>query len=62
MNEKCNLCSGTGVNKTGVTMRVNNALCPRCGGYGVIPDSADNPAHLTAEDNGYIDNNGRVEA
>ena len=65
--EKCKLCRGTGDNETGVTMRVNNSICPRCGGYGVIPAStdtydSDNQKTLTDRDNGYIDNNGRVEA
>ena len=31
---KCKLCKGTGDNQTGVTMKVNNHICPRCGGYG----------------------------
>ncbi len=58
---KCRLCCGSGNNTTGVEMRVNNNLCPRCGGYGTIPAGGSNPAHLDPEDNGYIDNNGRVQ-
>ena len=64
---KCKLCRGTGDNETGINMKVNNHICPRCGGYGTVPESSDtydngNVKTLTAKDNGYIDNNGRVEA
>ena len=55
---KCNLCNGTGDNQTGVTMRVNNDICPRCGGYGTVPISAGNVKTLTDQDRGYIANNG----
>lgn len=58
---KCKLCRGTGDNKSGVTMRVNNHICPRCGGYGTVPEGSDNQPTLTDEDNGYIDNNGRTD-
>ncbi len=62
MSVKCRLCRGTGDNETGITMKVNNNLCPRCGGYGTIPDgcSDGNERSLTEQDNQYIDGNGRV--
>ena len=65
VDPKCNLCSGTGENKTGITMKVNNDLCPRCGGYGTVPFSSNlsakfaNSRSLTDQDNEYIDCNGR---
>ena len=59
-SKKCKLCGGSGDNTTGIEMRVNNHICPRCGGYGTIPGGSDNSRTLTAEDNGYIDCNGRV--
>lgn len=56
---KCKLCCGTGDNTTGITMRVNNHICPRCGGYGTVPSNDGNVKTITAEDNEYIDCNGR---
>jgi hypothetical protein len=59
----CNLCLGSGNNTTGVVMRVNNDICPRCGGYGTVPGPSDdydanNPTAITDDDRGYMRNNG----
>ena len=60
LEPKSKLCRGTGDNRTGVCMKVNNDICPRCGGYGTVPDSTDNLKSLTDQDNEFIDCNGRV--
>ena len=60
MSVKCKLCKGTGANRTGIKMLVNNTICPRCGGYGTTPSAEGNLPKLTARDHGYIDSNGRV--
>jgi len=60
MSIKCKLCRGTGDNESGVTMKVNNHICPRCGGYGTVPEGSDNQKTLTTQDNEYIDCNGRA--
>jgi len=57
---KCKLCCGTGDNRTGVQMKVNNDICPRCGGYGTVPNNDGNERTITAQDNEYIDCNGRA--
>jgi DnaJ-class molecular chaperone len=59
---KCKLCKGTGKNTTGERMNVNNKICPRCGGYGTVPDGTDNPKSLTEEDREYINCNQRGES
>ncbi len=58
MSVKCKLCRGTGDNCTGIEMRVNTDICPRCGGYGTVPNKDGNLNALTDEDRGYITNNG----
>ncbi len=63
----CNLCLGDGQNHTHHVMRVNNDICPRCGGYGTVPDSsptydANNPSAITDEDLGYMRSNGLITA
>ncbi len=60
MAVKCKLCQGTGDNCTGIAMKVNNHICPRCGGYGTVPDTHGNKSDLTAADENFIDSNGRV--
>ena len=57
---KCRLCKGSGDNKSGIKMSVNNHICPRCGGYGTIPDGCENPESLTDSDNIVIECNGRA--
>lgn len=61
MSVKCKLCKGTGDNHTGIEMRVNTNICPRCGGYGTVPNKDGNLKTLTDEDRGYIANNGYVD-
>jgi len=61
MADHCRLCSGSGDNRTGIKMRVNDDICPRCGGYGTVPGGSKNARDLTQEDHGYIDCNGRIE-
>jgi DnaJ-class molecular chaperone len=60
MSVKCKLCRGSGENRTGIDMRVNNDICPRCGGYGTVPDKSGNSRTLTTQDQIYIDCNGRA--
>ena len=56
---KCLLCNGSGKNRSGILMRVNNDICPRCGGYGTVPEKeGTNPAFLTFQDQAYCANNG----
>ena len=57
---KCGLCAGLGENLTGIDMEVNNHICPRCGGYGTVPNDTHNPDGLTDSDNEFIDCNRRV--
>jgi DnaJ-class molecular chaperone len=57
---RCRLCAGTGDNRSGLVMRVNNHICPRCGGYGQVPPSGDNPKVLTEQDRAYAAGNGIV--
>ncbi|MEO8466259.1 MAG: hypothetical protein ABI640_13025 [Gammaproteobacteria bacterium] len=62
-SERCRLCNGSGENLTGVVMRVNTNICPRCGVYGTVPGSSPtydskNLRELTDEDRGYIRSNG----
>jgi len=60
MSVKCKLCAGSGENRTGIKMRVNTDICPRCGGYGTVPNEAGNKRDLTAADENYIECNGRA--
>ena len=55
---KCRLCRGSGENHTGITMRVNNDICPRCGGYGTVSKGCSNLKKFDDEDKGFIRNNG----
>lgn len=55
---KCRLCKGSGENRTGTEMPVNNDICPRCGGYGTVPNGDGNERTLTEDDRGYIRSNG----
>lgn len=57
---KCRLCRGSGDNRSGFMMRVNNHICPRCGGYGIVPSHDGNRGSVTAQDMEYIRNNGIV--
>ena len=57
---KCQLCRGSGENRTGIRMRVNTDICPRCGGYGLVSGGTGNRKSLTAQDQEYIDCNGQV--
>jgi len=54
---RCALCDGTGDNKTGIVLQVNNHLCPRCGGYGSLDGDYNNPEVLTAQDREYCAHN-----
>lgn len=56
----CCLCLGTGLNKSGIVMRVNNHICPRCGGYGTVPFPSENPDGLSRWDWHYAELNGVV--
>ncbi len=58
MSIKCRLCKGTGENRTGITMQVNDDICPRCGGYGTVPEGCSNQKKINDSDRGYIRNNG----
>ena len=58
--EKCALCSGSGENRTGVKLRANNDLCPRCGGCGGVPRGGENPPTVTDQDREYMSRNGIV--
>jgi hypothetical protein len=58
MAEKCRLCRGSGENRSGVSMNINDHICPRCGGYGTVPSSDGNTKGLTAQDMVYILSNG----
>jgi hypothetical protein len=60
--QSCALCAGTGENRTGFTMRVNNHICPRCGGYGSIPGGIDNEAKVGPRDVRYAMCNDIIEA
>ncbi len=61
--QKCKLCKGSGDNTTGIQMRVNTNICPRCGGYGTVPNGCTtNVKKITAQDNKYIDGNGRLDS
>ena len=62
MSTLCQLCAGDGKNHTGRVMRVNNEWCPRCGGYGTVPDDYGNVAAVTEEDLRYMRCNGLEEA
>jgi DnaJ-class molecular chaperone len=57
MAQVCALCAGSGDNRSVHKMKVNNHICPRCGGYGKIPCSCENPKDLTEQDMIYIKNN-----
>jgi len=48
----CLLCNGTGQPK-GYILHNKNP-CIRCGGYKTIPDSSDNPSHLTKKERAQI--------
>lgn len=54
MTEKCMLCKGSGENRTEIEMKVNNELCPRCGGYGTVPNQDDNTRQVNEQDMEYI--------
>lgn len=56
--QSCALCEGSGENISGIVMRVNNHVCPRCGGYGTIPSECFNPDRLTEKDRDYAESNG----
>lgn len=58
MTSECKLCGGSGENRTRERMKVNNHICPRCGGYGRVPKNSVNPPFLTEEDYGYMLKNG----
>lgn len=58
---KCKLCRGTGKNLSGLQMKVNNTLCPRCSGNGIIPESAANSNKATTQDRLYAQLNGLLE-
>lgn len=58
---KCLLCGGSGENRSGIRMITNNHICPRCGGYGTVPDGTkNNSCRLTSEDREYAARNGRI--
>lgn len=57
---RCKLCRGSGENRTGRVMRVNNHICPRCGGYGTVPRGCANGKHIDQDDLGYMRNNGLI--
>ena len=58
----CQLCNGSGANKSGLVMRVNNNLCPRCGGYGTLSTGGTlNSRSVNFMDLDYARSNGLVE-
>lgn len=57
----CQLCFGSGQNRSGLVMPANNHICPRCGGYGSVPDTSPNPEGLTGQDREYARRNGWIE-
>lgn len=59
---KCNLCRGSGDNRSGYRLTVNDCVCPRCGGYGTVPSDEGNEKVVTESDIGYMRNNGIVRA
>lgn len=52
--KECLLCKGTGENRIGIKLSVNNHICIRCGGYGSIPKSCPNPNILTEKEKSQI--------
>lgn len=59
---KCKLCHGSGENRSGYRLAVNDDICTRCGGYGTVPSDDGNEKFVTESDIGYMRNNGIVRA
>src|SRR5690606_27029150 len=57
-SQTCRMFNGTGENRRGVDMEVNNHICPRCGGYGHLSAESENAPSGTNPDVEFARSNG----